>query len=155
MKTILSILIALMFVPPSMAAEPLSGRLYSKDFWTKVNAIKEVAELSEEDKRKYFPILLKFLKDKDQTIRTVSAATIARIAIEPEKAIPALLENYKCPHGEEGYEYVDAVAAYGQAAIPYLSKALDSPEWLIRTRACDTLIQIGRKIDKVFHCTQG
>ena len=155
MKTIILIVFALMFVSPSFGADPLTGRLYSKDFWKRVKAIKEVAELSEEDKRKYFPILLEFLQDNDQTIRTVSAATIAKIGIEPEKAIPALLENYKYPHGEEGYEYVDAVVAYGEAAVPHLNKALDSPEWLIRTRACDTLIQIGRKIDKVFHCTQG
>ncbi len=155
MKTILPIIIGIMLATTSLADEPLSERLFSNDFWTRVKAIKEVAELSDEGRRKYFSTLLEFLNDKDQTIRTVAATTIAKIAIEPEKAIPALLENFKYPHGEEGYVYVDAVATYGKTAIPYLSEALDSPEWLIRTRACDTLIQIGRKIDKTFHCKQG
>ena len=148
MKTILSIVIALVLVSVAIAAESLAKRLHSKDFWTKVKAIKEVAEQPEKDKRKHLPTLLEYLKDKDQTIRTVSASTIARMAIDPEKAIPALLKNYNYPRGEEGTVYVDAVAAYGEASVPYLNKALNSPEWLIRIRACDTLIQIKKNRER-------
>ena len=152
LKSRLPLIFGFFLVTQSVAVELLSDRLYSDDFWTKIRAINEVGDGPEEIKRKHFSDLLIFLRDDDQSIRTSAAISIAKIAINPEKAIPALLENYKYPHGEEGLIYVDAVVVYGEDAIPYLNKILESSGWLIRTRACDTLKEIGQTINRTFDC---
>ena len=65
LKYILPLIFGIFLVTQSIAAELLSDRLYSDDFWTKIRAINEVGDGPEEIKRKHFSDLLILLKDDD------------------------------------------------------------------------------------------
>lgn len=78
-------------------------------------------------------------------MRLAAAAEIAEIRDVSAVALPRLIENFQQPHGEEGMGYVEAVAAFGEPALPVLQQALGGNNWLVRARACDTVRKIKPK----------
>lgn len=98
--------------------------------------------------------LVQLLKDKDQSVRIAAAAELAEIRFVAENALPALIENFREPHGEEGIEYVAAVAAFGERALPLLERVLIDDNWLIRTRACDAVRTIKPRLYRDGECRE-
>ncbi len=114
-------------------------------FWERMAEIKSVSEQSTTVQRDRVSALIHLLKDEDQSVRLAAAAEIAEIADVSESALPRLIENFQQPNGEEGAEYVEAVAAFGERALSNLQQAMSSDNWLVRARACDAIRKIKPK----------
>lgn len=115
-------------------------------FWERLAEIRSVSELPKGAQRDRVPALIHLLQDEDQSVRLAAAAEIAEIRDVSDAALPRLIENFQQPHGEEGMEYVGAVAAFGEQALPLLQQALGSGDWLVRARACDAVRKIKPKL---------
>lgn len=123
-------------------------------FGQRLLEIKAVSTLPVAAQKDRVPALVHLLKDSDQSIRITAAAEIAEIRAVSEDALPALLDNFDQPHGEEGAEYVAAVAAFGTRALPLLEGALKSDNWLVRARACDTIRTINPSLYRDGECKE-
>lgn len=121
-------------------------------FGERLAEIKSVSELPKAAQRDRVSALIHLLKDEDQSARLAAAAEIAEIRDVSEVALPRLIENFQQPHGEEGMGYVEAVAAFGEQALPLLQEALGSSNWLVRARACDTIRKIRPKLYRDGEC---
>jgi len=123
-------------------------------FSDQLNEIKGVSTHSPATQRDRVPALIELLKHKDQSVRIVAAAEIAEIRQVSESALPALLQSFEQPNGEEGMEYVTAVAVFGERALPLLQKSLTNDNWLVRTRACDAIRIIKPTLYKDGECNE-
>jgi HEAT repeat protein len=103
-------------------------------FWERLAEIQSVSELSKAAQRDRVSPLIHLLKDEDQSVRLAAATEIAEIRGVSEEALPRLIESFQQPDGEEGMAYVEAVATFGEQALPLLRRALGSSSWLIRAR---------------------
>lgn len=115
-------------------------------FWEQLAEIKSVSEQSNAVQRDRVSALIHLLEDEDQSVRLAAAAEIAEISDVSEAALPRLIENFQQPNGEEGAEYVEAVAAFGERALTHLQQAMASDNWLVRARACDAIRKIKPKL---------
>lgn len=123
-------------------------------FWERLSEIKSVSQLPKAAQRDRVPALVQLLKDDDQSVRITAAAEIAEIRDVAEAAVPRLIENFRQPNGEEGIEYVLAVAAFGERALPDLLQALGASDWLVRTRSCDAIRKIKPRLYTDGECKQ-
>ena len=123
-------------------------------FGQRLLEIKAVSTLPVETQKARVPALIQLLKDADQSIRVTAAAEIVEIRAVSEAALPALIDNFAEPHGEEGAEYVAAVAAFGSRALPLLQEKLNSHNWLVRARACDTIRTINPALYRDGECKE-
>ena len=123
----------------SAAASDWRAELRSLGFWEQLASIKATSQQSIETQRARVPDLVGLLRDPDQSVRVTAAAELAEIRAVAGEAVPALIERFIQPPGEEGSEYVAAVVAFGAQAVPALEVALGHKEWLVRTRACAAL----------------
>ena len=121
-------------------------------FGERLAEIRSVSELPKAAQRDRVSALVHLLRDEDQSVRLTAAAEIAEIHDVSDVALPGLIENFQQPHGEEGMEYVDAVAAFGEQALPLLEQALGSRNSLVRARACDAVRKIKPKLYKDGEC---
>lgn len=121
-------------------------------FGARLVEIRSVSELPKAAQRDRVSALIHLLEDEDQSVRVVAAAEIAEIRDVAEAALPRLIENFQQPHGEEGMEFVEAVAAFGEQAMPHLQQALGSSNWLVRARACDAIRKIKPTLYKDGEC---
>lgn len=111
-------------------------------FGARLTEIRSVSQLPKAAQRDRVSALIHLLRDADQSVRLTAAAEIAEIRDVSDAALPRLIENFERPHGEEGMGYVDAVAVFGERALPLLQQALGSSNWLVRARACDAARKI-------------
>ncbi len=123
-------------------------------FWERLAEIESVSELPKAAQRDRVSALIHLLKNEDQSVRLAAAAEIAEIRDVSEAALPGLIENFQQPNGEEGMEYVGAVAAFGEQALPHLEQALGSSKWLVRARSCDAIRRIKPKLYTDGECKQ-
>jgi HEAT repeat protein len=123
-------------------------------FGQRLLEIKAVSTLPAETQKDRVPALIQLLKDRDQSIRVTAAAEIAELRAVSEAALPALVDKFDEPHGEEGAEYVAAVAAFGDRALPLLQEALRSNDWLVRSRVCDTIRTIKPSLYRDGECKE-
>ena len=123
-------------------------------FGERLLEIKAVSTLPTSSQEDRVPALIRLLRDKDQSVRITAAAEIAEIRRVSESALPALVGNFDQPNDEEGVEYVTAVSAFGERALPLLHEALNSKNWLIRARACDTIRVIKPSLYKDGECQE-
>jgi HEAT repeat protein len=123
-------------------------------FWERLAEIRSVSELPEGAQRDRVSALIHLLEDEDQSVRLAAAAEIAEIRDVSAVALPRLIRAFQQPHGEEGMGYVEAVAAFGEQALPLLQQALGSNNWLVRARACDAVRKIKPNLYKDGECTQ-
>lgn len=123
-------------------------------FWERLAEIRSVSELPKAAQRDRVPALAHLLKDADQSVRLTAAAEIAEIRDVSEAALPRLIENFRQPNGEEGMEYVAAVAAFGERALPHLQQALHGSNWLARARSCAAIRKIAPKLYVDGECKQ-
>lgn len=123
-------------------------------FWERLAEIKSVSELPRVAQRDRVSGLIRLLKGQDQSVRVTAAAEIAQIRDVSEAALPQLIENFQLPNGEEGLEYVEAVAAFEEQALPHLRRALGSSNWLVRTRSCEAVRKIQPKLYSDGECKQ-
>jgi HEAT repeat protein len=135
------VLFFIVMATPAQAQDWLQ-HLRGLSFGERLAEIKAVSGLPKAVQRDRLAALIRLLKDEDQSVRVVAAAEIAEIHDVADAALPRLIENFQRPHGEEGMEYVDAVAAFGERAFPLLQQALGSTNWLIWTRACDAVRKV-------------
>ncbi len=122
--------------------------------WERLTQIKAVSELPKAVQRQRLPALIRLLNDDDQSVRITAAAEIADIRDVAPDALPHLIENFTYEHGEEGLAYVEAVAAFGEQALPQLQRALESANWLVRARACDAVRMIKPRLYLDGECKQ-
>lgn len=101
-----------------------------------------IDDLAKSDDQKCYGLLIKLISHMDQSVRLHASYLVAKNQRFPDQEIPALIQNFDQPHGEEGLEYVSAVASYRAIAETYVTKKLADENWLIRDRACRTLKQI-------------
>jgi HEAT repeat protein len=125
-------------------SEAWLSHLNQLGFWEKIKEIKSVSEMPESKQNELVPALFVLLKDSDQSVRLDAAAELAEI--QAPLAISHLIENFNYENGEEGMGYIEAVAAFGKTALPQLKKALHDENWLVRTRACDSIRVIDPKM---------
>ena len=123
-------------------------------FGERLSEIRAVSQLPKPIQRERVPALIELLKDEDQSVRITAAAEIAEIREVAEAALPSLIENFRQPNGEEGMEYVLAVAAFGEKALPLLERGLGSSEWLVQARSCDAIRKIRPKLHKDGECKE-
>jgi HEAT repeat protein len=137
-------MVALFFVVTAAPAQVQDWlqHLRGLGFGERLAEIKSVSGLPKAVQRDRVAALIRLLKDEDQSVRVVAAAEIAEIQDVASAALPGLIENFQQPHGEEGMEYVEAIAAFGERALPLLQQALGSANWLVRTRACDAVRKV-------------
>jgi hypothetical protein len=121
-------------------------------FGEQLAEIRSVSELPKTAQRDRVSALIHLLKAEDQSVRITAAAEIAEIHDVSDVALPGLIESFQQPHGEEGMGYVDAVAAFGERALPLLDQALGSSKSLVRARACDAVRKIEPKLYKDGEC---
>ncbi|MDF1636318.1 MULTISPECIES: HEAT repeat domain-containing protein [Alcanivorax] len=105
-------------------------------------AVGLIDDLAKSDDPECYGLLIELVLHTDQSVRLHASYLLARNQRFPAQEIPVLIQNFDEPHGEEGLEYVSAVASYGATAEPYVTKKLANDNWLIRDRACRTLKQI-------------
>lgn len=135
-------LISFSVVAAAGNAQDWYTHLQNIGFWDRLAEIKSVSELGEAEQRQRVPVLIRLLKDPDQSVRITSAMEIAEIKNVSQKAVPSLIENFKYENGEEGMVYVEALAAFGDPVLPALQSELNHNNWLFRTRACDAIRKI-------------
>jgi HEAT repeat protein len=121
-------------------------------FGERLAEIKRVSTLPQAVQRERVAALIQLLKDQDQSVRVVAATEIAEIRDVSRAALPQLINNFEQTHGEEGTVYVEAVAAFGEQALPPLQPALESSNWLVRSRACDAVRLIKPKLYRDGEC---
>lgn len=147
-------LMLLFCLPAAGQGEEWLRHVRSLGFGERLTEIRAVSTLPPAVQRERVPALIQLLKDSDQSVRITAAAEIAEIRSVAESALPALLESFKQPHGEEGAEYVAAVAAFGEAALPRLQAALGHDDWLVRARACDAIRRIQPSLYRDGECKE-
>lgn len=130
-----------------VAEETLVQQLNSGNIWDRVRAINSTLELDDAEFEQLVPELVELLSDQDGTIRTVTADVFAKRRVAAEQVVPALIGQFNQPNGEEGAIYVEAVAAYGESALPYVCARTDQENWLIADRVQETLRQLKRDFD--------
>jgi len=147
---------ALLLVSSAVAAQGQDWLTHVRGlgFGERLSEIKSVSQLPEAKQRERVPALIQLLMDDDQSVRITAAAEIAQIRGVAEDALPSLIENFRQPDGEEGMEYVLAVAAFGEKALPRLERALGSSAWLVRTRACDATRKIRPQLYRDGECKE-
>lgn len=140
-------IVILLFIATATLAQAQDWLKYLRGlgFWERLAEIRSVSELPKAAQRDRVSALIQLLKDEDQSVRLTAAAEIAEIRDVSEIALPRLIENFQQPHGEEGMAYVEAVAAFGEQALPLLQQAMGSSNWLVRARACDAVRKITPK----------
>lgn len=111
-------------------------------FWERLAEINSVSKLPKAAQRDRVSALIQLLKDQDQSVRVAAASELAQIRDVSAAALPQLIQNFQQPNGEEGMEYVVAVAAFEEQALPHLQRALGSSNWLVRARSCDAVRKI-------------
>ncbi len=123
-------------------------------FWDRLAEIKAVSERPESVQRERVPALTRLLHDTDPSVRLTAAKEIAEIRDLARNAIPDLIDSFKYENGEEGMVYVEAVAAFGDQALPSLQAALESKSGLVRVRACDAIRILNSKLYLDGECRQ-
>lgn len=87
-------------------------------------------------------VTIDYLEHSDSSIRIHAALILSDKKVLPDLVIPALINSFATPNGEEGAEYGNAVVNYGEAALPYLMKAKNHPSWYVQERVCDSLMSL-------------
>ncbi len=108
------------------------------EFWERLAEIRAVSELPKSAQSDRVPVLKPLPQDKDQSVRLTAAKEIAEIRDVSQTTLD-LINNFKYQNREEGMGYVEAVAVFGDQALPSLQSALESKSWLVRVRASDAL----------------
>ena len=103
---------------------------------------KNIQGLATSKDKKCNELLVKLLNHKDISTRMWAAENIGKYKTLPKLSIPALINNFSAPHGEEGAAYYIAASKFGKAAESQVIKALKSENPLTRVRACDALMLI-------------
>jgi len=147
-------IVILLLVPTATLAQAQDWLKYVRGlgFGDRLAEIRSVSQLPKAAQRGRVSALIHLLKDEDQSVRLTAAAELAEIRDVSDVALPPLIENFQQPHGEEGVGYVEAVAAFGEHALPLLQQALGRSNWLIRARACDAVRKIKPKLYRDGEC---
>jgi HEAT repeat protein len=147
-------IVTFLFVSTATLAQAQDWLQYVRGlgFGERLAEIRSVSELPKAAQRERVSALVHLLKDEDQSVRVTAAAEIAEIRDVSSGALPGLIESFQQPHGEEGLGYVDAVAVFGEQAMPQLEQALGNRNWLVRARACDAVRKIKPKLYKDGEC---
>lgn len=147
-------IVILLFISTATLAQAQEWLQYVRGLglWERLAEIRSVSDLPKGAQRDRVSALIQLLKDEDQSVRLAAAAEIAEIREVSDLALPRLIENFQQPHGEEGMGYVEAVAAFGERALPLLQQALGSSNWLVRARACDGVRKIKPKLYRDGEC---
>ncbi|MEK6244859.1 MAG: HEAT repeat domain-containing protein [Pseudomonadota bacterium] len=144
----------LLFISTATLAQAQDWLKYVRGlgFGERLAEIRSVSELPKAAQRDRVSALIHLLKDEDQSVRLAAAAELAEIRDVSDVALPRLIESFQQPHGEEGMGYVEAVAVFGEQALPLLQQALGSSNWLVRARACDAVRRIKPKLYRDGEC---
>jgi HEAT repeat protein len=94
------------------------------------------------DAKKATPVVVKALGDDQPGVRRKAAFTLGRIDPEARVAMPALLKALEDQNNDVRRAAADALAHFGDKAVPDLIKALDGSP-LLRTEALHALGVIG------------
>jgi len=147
-------IVILLFISTAALAQAQDWLKYVRGlgFGERLAEIRSVSELPKAAQRDRVSALIHLLKDEDQSVRLTAAAEIAEIHDVADAALPGLIESFQQPHGEEGMGYADAVAAFGEQALPLLDQTLGNRNSLVRARACDAVRKIKPKLYKDGEC---
>ena len=90
-------------------------------------------------------ILLRFLKDRNGTVRTAAARALGNLALQPEVVIPALAKSAEDSEWMVRARSVEALANFGELArpvTPIFLHALNDPDSQVRREATNTLLKV-------------
>ena len=103
--------------------------------------------------RAAIPELQAGLKSQDPQIQATAAAALGRLAAQPDDILPELIalfdQTVATPLGPLGYVAAEAVAQYGQTAVPLLQNAVRDEEQQVRRSAALSICLLGTKAGDV------
>jgi hypothetical protein len=111
----------------------LSYRLVSEKEDDRTQALAEIDHLGNEDKAKAAESLKEYFLSPDSSIRGRAAEAIYRMG--PEVALPVFVSVFENKHVEARTLAEQFCVKFQEKAIPYLVKALSSPDFFVRTHA--------------------
>jgi len=137
--------IGLIGAPAAAAVPALIPLLQDKSQAVQTSAIGALGAIGRAAKEAVVPLAALLSKENKAAVRVGAATSLSHIGEAPELWVPATIAMFQPTHEEvvPGRAQV-ALARLGAPAVPYLIKALQHDEGIVRGFAAETLAQIGQ-----------
>ena len=129
---------ALSTLPPEIALERVSAALKDEDKRVVPAVLRALVRLRGQESA---AVVLAHLKDPDYVVREAATALVKDL--KPEGGLAALREAYEAGQVDSAYgaraAAIDAMAAYGPAALEAIRAGLADKDWAVRVKAIEVL----------------